>query len=81
MGALERTSERVLARNTQSSEENPGIVCDRHHSDRGSAVLQRVAEGIRFQGIHPAHLTRIERSFARLIANDRVVVTKIWTAF
>jgi hypothetical protein len=47
----------------------------------GSAVLQRVAEGISLQGINPAKMTSIERRLARFIANDRVVVTSIWNAF
>lgn len=47
----------------------------------GSAVLQRVAESISLQGINPAKMTSIERRLARFIANDRVVVTKIWDDF
>src|SRR5215472_14087976 len=47
----------------------------------GSAVLQRVAEGISLQGINPAKMTSIERRLARFIANDRVVVAKIWNEF
>lgn len=47
----------------------------------GSAVLQRVAEGISLQGINPAKMTSIERRLARFIANDRVEVSKIWEDF
>jgi hypothetical protein len=47
----------------------------------GSTVLHRVAECIRVQGINPATMTRIERRRARLIANDRLVVTNIWELF
>jgi hypothetical protein len=47
----------------------------------GSAILQRAAEGISLHGINPAKMTSIERRLARFIANDRVVVTKIWEKF
>jgi Transposase DDE domain len=47
----------------------------------GSAVLQRMAEGISLQGINPAKMTSIERRLARFIANDRVVVSQIWQDF
>ena len=47
----------------------------------GSAVLQRAAESISLHGINPAKMTSIERRLARFIANDRVVVTKIWEHF
>jgi hypothetical protein len=47
----------------------------------GSAVMQRVAEGISLHGINPAKMTSIERRLARFIANDRVVVSKIWEDF
>jgi len=47
----------------------------------GSAVLQRVAEGISLQGINPAKMTSIERRLARFLANDRVKGTKIWDDF
>jgi hypothetical protein len=47
----------------------------------GSAVLQRVAEGISLQGINPAKMTSIERRLARFLANDRIVVNKIWEDF
>ena len=47
----------------------------------GSAVLQRVAEGISLQGINAAKMTSMERRLARFIANDRVEVTKIWEDF
>jgi len=47
----------------------------------GSAVLQRMAEGISLQGINPAKMTSIERRLARFIANDRVVVSHIWQDF
>jgi hypothetical protein len=47
----------------------------------GSAVLQRVAESVSVHGINPAKMTSLERRLARFIANERVVVTKIWNAF
>jgi hypothetical protein len=47
----------------------------------GSAVLQRVAESISLQGINSAKMTSIERRLARFIANDRVVVIKMWNDF
>ena len=47
----------------------------------GNAVLQRVAEGLNLHGINPAKMTSIERRLARFIANDRVVVRKIWADF
>src|SRR5258708_26639129 len=47
----------------------------------GNAVLQRVAEGISLHGINPAKMTSIERRLARFVANDRVVVRKIWEDF
>ena len=47
----------------------------------GSAVLQRVAESISLQGINPAKMTSSERRLARFIANDRVVVIKMWNDF
>jgi hypothetical protein len=47
----------------------------------GSTVLQRVAEGLSLHGIHPAKMTSIERRLARFIANDRVVVSKVWQEF
>ncbi len=47
----------------------------------GSAVLQRMAEGISLQGINPAKMTSIERRLARFMANDRVVVSQIWQDF
>lgn len=47
----------------------------------GSAVLQRVAEGISLQGITPAKMTSSERRLARFIANDRVELSKIWEDF
>jgi hypothetical protein len=47
----------------------------------GSVVLQRVAESLSFQGIHSAKMSSIERRLARFIANDRVMVTKIWKDF
>jgi hypothetical protein len=47
----------------------------------GRAVLQRVAESVSVHGINPAKMTSIERRLARFIANDRVVVTKIWNDF
>jgi hypothetical protein len=47
----------------------------------GSAVLQRVAEKLHLQGVSGAKMTSIERRLARFIANDRVVVSKIWKQF
>ena len=47
----------------------------------GCAVLQRVAEKVSLQGISPVKMTSIERRLARFIANERVVVTKIWNTF
>jgi hypothetical protein len=47
----------------------------------GSAVLQLVAEGISGHAMNPAKMTSIERRLARFLANDRVVVTKIWDDF
>jgi len=43
-----------------------------------SAVLQRMAEGISLAGIGRAKMVRIQRRFARFIANDRVQVSKVW---
>jgi hypothetical protein len=47
----------------------------------GSAVLQRVAEKLSLQGVSKAKMTSIERRLARFIANDRVVVSKVWKQF
>jgi hypothetical protein len=47
----------------------------------GSAVLQRVAEDLSLHGINPTKMTSIERRLARFIANDRIVVSKIWEDF
>jgi hypothetical protein len=47
----------------------------------GSAVLQRVAEGLSLHDINPAKMTSIERRLARFIANERVVVRQIWEDF
>src|SRR5215469_8609979 len=45
----------------------------------GSAVLQRMAEGL--YGIGTATMPSIERRLARFVANDRVNVTAVWTQF
>jgi Transposase DDE domain len=47
----------------------------------GCAVLQRIAEKVNLQGMSPVKMTSIERRLARFIANERVVVTKIWNTF
>ena len=51
----------------------PGMVLS------GSAVLQRMAEGL--YGISAAKMPSIERRLARFVANDRVNVTPVWTQF
>ena len=45
----------------------------------GSAVLQRMAEGL--YGIGRATMPSIERRLARFVANDRVDVPATWTCF
>jgi hypothetical protein len=45
----------------------------------GSAVLQRMAEGL--YGIGTATMPSIERRLARFVANDRIHVTPVWTTF
>lgn len=45
----------------------------------GSAVLQRMAEGL--YGIGTAKIPSIERRLARFVANDRIYVAAIWTQF
>jgi hypothetical protein len=45
----------------------------------GSAILQRVAEGL--YGIGSATMPSIERRLARFVANDRIQVTPVWTCF
>src|SRR5215469_14500947 len=45
----------------------------------GSAVLQRVAEGL--YGIGAATMPSIERRLARFVANDRIQVTAVWAQF
>ena len=47
----------------------------------GSAVIQRVAEVLQEYGISEAKMTSIERRLARFIANDRIVVNRIWEQF
>jgi hypothetical protein len=47
----------------------------------GCAVLQRVAEELSLRGINPAKMTSIERRLARFLANERIVVTEVWTQF
>lgn len=44
-------------------------------------MRQRVAERSRLQSINPAKMASIERRLARFLANDRIVVTKIWEHF
>ena len=43
----------------------------------GSAVLQRIAESLHLEGISQAKMPRIERHFARFVANRRVQVLPI----
>jgi hypothetical protein len=47
----------------------------------GSAVLQRVAESLQERGFSQAKMSSIERRLARFVANERVVVQKIWKRF
>jgi Transposase DDE domain len=46
-----------------------------------TAVLQRMAESLFLEGISAAKMTSIERRLARLLANERIVVTKVWKQF
>ncbi len=45
----------------------------------GSAVLQRMAEGL--YGISTAKMPSIERRLARFVANDRIQVSTVWDEF
>ena len=47
----------------------------------GSAVLQRIAESAQQYGISEAKMPSFERRLARFVANDRIVVPKIWKLF
>jgi Transposase DDE domain len=47
----------------------------------GSVVLQRVAESLQQHGISEAKMTSIERRLVRFVANERIVVPKIWHVF
>jgi hypothetical protein len=47
----------------------------------GTAVLQRVAESLFLEGISQANMTSIERRLARFVANERVIVSKVWQGF
>jgi hypothetical protein len=47
----------------------------------GTAVLQRIAESVYLHGRSSAKMTSIERRLARFVANEPVVVTKVWKDF
>jgi len=47
----------------------------------GSAVLQRIAEGLAEYGLSQAKMPSIERRLARFIANQRIVVSDVWKQF
>jgi hypothetical protein len=47
----------------------------------GSAVVQRIAEGLAEQGLSQAKMPSIERRLARFIANQRIVVGEVWKQF
>lgn len=47
----------------------------------GSAVLQRMAESVQQYGISEAKMPSIERRLARFVANDRILVPRIWKQF
>ncbi len=47
----------------------------------GCAVVQRVAEELSVRGLTEAKMTSIERRLARFLANERIVVPKIWKQF
>lgn len=47
----------------------------------GCAVLQRVAETLSERGISQAKMSSIERRLARFIANERIMVPKVWKRF
>jgi hypothetical protein len=44
----------------------------------GSAVVQRIAESLPVAGISEAKMPRIERRFARFVANNRIVGSEVW---
>jgi hypothetical protein len=47
----------------------------------GSAVLQRIAEGLAEHGLSQAKMPSVERRLARFIANRRIVVSEVWKQF
>ena len=47
----------------------------------GSAVLQRIAEGLVEQGLSQAKMPSIERRLARFVTNRRIVVSEVWKQF
>src|SRR5206468_6382303 len=47
----------------------------------GCAVLQRVAETLSEHGLSAAKMTSIERRLARFLANNRILVPRIWQLF
>jgi len=47
----------------------------------GTAVLQRIAESLFLHGISEAKMTSIERRLARFVANEHLVVSKVWKDF
>src|SRR5215469_2661713 len=47
----------------------------------GSAVLQRIAEGLQLTGISEAKMPSIERRLARFVANERIEVSEVWKHF
>jgi Transposase DDE domain len=47
----------------------------------GSAVLQRMAESAQQYGMSAAKMPSIERRLARFVANDRILVPRIWKLF
>jgi hypothetical protein len=47
----------------------------------GSAVLQRIAEGLAEHGLSQAKMPSVERRLARFIANRRIVVSEGWKQF
>ena len=47
----------------------------------GSAVLQRIAEGLAEHGLSQARMPSIERRLARFVANHRIVVGDVWKQF
>jgi hypothetical protein len=47
----------------------------------GSAVLQRLAEGLAEHGLSQAKMPSSERRLARCVANQRIVVSEVWKQF